>query len=160
MHLLLRDAEKIICAVIFSLMTILGFVNVVVRYVTNYSFASTEEILVNGFLLLTVFGAAIAARSGEHLAVTLVYDLLPGRPRKFVLAVSIVLSCILLLLSAWFSAELVFNQISSGIRSYALQIPAWYYSIGVPFAFLLVLVRFLQHSVEMWRALDQEIQHV
>lgn len=160
MHLLLRDAEKIICAVIFLLMTLLGFANVVVRYVTNYSFASTEEILINGFLLLTVFGAAIAARAGEHLAVTLVYDLLPARLRKPVLAISVALSCLLLLLSAWFSWELVLNQMSSGIRSYALQVPAWYYSIGVPFGFLLVLLRFLQHSVEMWRGLNQEIHHV
>lgn len=160
MRFLMRDAEKIICAVIFSIMTILGFLNVMVRYLTNYSFASTEEILVNGFLLLTVFGAAIAARTGEHLAVTLVFELLPKSLRRPVLAISIMLSTILLLLSAWFSAELVANQISSGIRSYALQIPAWYYSIGVPFAFILVLVRYLQHSAELWKTLKEEVHYV
>ena len=68
---LLRDFEKILCAAIFLAMTGIGFVNVVVRYLTNRSFAATEELLVNSFLLLTLLGAAIAARRGEHLAVTL-----------------------------------------------------------------------------------------
>src|SRR5690625_4906963 len=139
MSFILRDAEKIICAVLFLAMTLLGFVNVVMRYATNYSLAASEEFLTNGFLLLTIFGAGIAARAGGHLAVTLFFDILPRPLRKPVLAVSIVLSVVLLLLSAWFSWELVTNQIASGIRSYALQIPAWYYSIGMPFGFMLIL---------------------
>ncbi len=160
MRWLMRNIEKIICVAIFAAMTLLGFVNVLVRYVTNYSFAPTEEILINGFLLLTIFGAAIAARAGEHLAVTLVYDILPAWPRKVVLLLSLLLSSVLLLLSAWFSYELVLNQINSGINSYALQIPAWYYSAGVPLGFILVLIRFWQHGLEMWRALGQESDSV
>ena len=74
MRFIFNEAEKIICAVIFLGMTAVGFANVVVRYLTHYSLASTEELLTNGFLLLTVFGAAIAARRGEHLAVTLLVD--------------------------------------------------------------------------------------
>jgi len=74
---LMREAEKLVCAILFLGMTLLGFANVVVRYGTSYSFASSEELLTNGFLLLTVFGAAIAARQGQHLAVTAVVDLLP-----------------------------------------------------------------------------------
>src|SRR5690606_40257782 len=77
MAFILRDAEKIVCAVLFLGMTLLGFVNVLVRYLTNFSFAASEELLTHGFLVLTIFGAAIAARQGDHLAVTLLYDALP-----------------------------------------------------------------------------------
>ena len=160
MHLILRDTEKIICAVIFAAMTILGFINIVVRYVTHYSLASTEELLINGFLLLTIFGAAIAARAGDHLAVTLFYDLLPRFLRAPMLAVSVVLSVILLILSAWFSWEMLINQMASGISSYSLQIPSWYYTIGMPFGFILVLIRYLQHSFEMWKSIKQEKHYV
>ena len=45
MSFVLRDAEKIVCAVILLAMTLLGFANVVVRYLTNYSLAATEELL-------------------------------------------------------------------------------------------------------------------
>ncbi|EKF40714.1 tripartite AtP-independent periplasmic transporter subunit DctQ [Nitratireductor indicus C115] len=161
MSFILRDAEKIACAVIFLAMTALGFVNVVVRYTTSYSLASSEELLTNGFLLLTILGAAIAARNGDHLAVTLFFELLPKPLRKLVLVLAGILSVLLLALSAWFSWVLVSNQMSSGIRSYALQIPAWYYSVGMPFGFALILIRYVQHILDTWKTLsDEEPRHV
>ena len=156
MAFILRDAEKIICAIIFLAMTLLGFANVVVRYASNYSLAASEELLTNGFLLLTIFGAAIAARTGDHLAVTLVYEAVPRAIRKLMLLFATALSVVLLAASAWFTWELLTNQISSGIRSYALQIPAWYYSIALPFAFALVIIRYIQHALGEWHDLSNE----
>ncbi|GAA0299902.1 TRAP transporter small permease [Rhodovulum strictum] len=146
MRFLLDEAEKIVCAVLFLGMTAIGFANVVVRYGTNYSLAATEELLTNGFLLLTVFGAAIAARRGEHLSVTLVHDLLPRALRKPLFVLAAALSVLLLALSAWFSWQTLTNQMASGIRSYALGLPAWYYQAAVPFGFALILIRHLQHA--------------
>ncbi|MFP1645124.1 TRAP transporter small permease [Pontitalea aquivivens] len=155
MAFILHEAEKIICAVLFLAMTLLGFANVVVRYGTNYSLAVTEELLTNGFLLLTVFGAAVAARRGEHLAVTLVHDLLPRPLQRAVFLLSVLLSVALLALSAWFSWQSVANLMANGMRSYGLGIPAWYYQIAVPFGFALVLVRYLQHAVSVLRGAPQ-----
>ncbi|MCR4268857.1 TRAP transporter small permease [Nitratireductor sp. ZSWI3] len=154
MSFLLRDAEKIACAILFLAMTALGFVNVVVRYTTSYSLASSEELLTNGFLLLTILGAAVAARTGDHLAVTLFFELLPKPLRKAVLLLAAALSVLLLVLSAWFSWQLVANQVSSGIRSYALQIPAWYYSAGLPFGFALITLRYVQHILDTWKDIE------
>lgn len=145
------DVEKLLCAIIFASMTALGFVNIVVRYLTDQSFAATEELLVNGFLLLTVLGAAIAARRGEHLAVTIVFDALPPRGRIVLLWVSSALGSVLLALSAWFAWDLVANQIDNGTTSYGLGIPGWYYTVGLPFGFLIVLARYIQHAVKTHR---------
>ena len=150
MRFVLENFEKIVCVVLFTAMTLLGFVNVAVRYMTSYSLAASEELLTNGFLLLTIFGAAIAARAGDHLAVTLVYDLSPKPVRKLILFIASALSAILLALSAYFCWQLVTHQMTSGIRSYALQIPAWYYSIGMPLGFALILIRYLQHARAAW----------
>lgn len=151
MRFILRDFEKIVCAVLFLAMTLLGFANVVVRYGTNLSFAASEELLTNGFLLLTVFGAAIAARRGEHLAVTLVQESLPRRLAQGVFVLSVVLGVALLAASAWFSWATLMNQMNSGIRSYALGLPAWWYQVALPFGFALVILRYVQHAVETWR---------
>jgi TRAP-type C4-dicarboxylate transport system permease small subunit len=153
---LLQDFEKVFCAAIFLAMTGIGFVNVVVRYLTNRSFAATEEVLVNGFLLLTLLGAAIAARRGEHLAVTILYDMLPRRGRVMLLWASGALGLLLLVLSAWFCWQLLVYQVRSGTTCYALQLPAWYYTVGLPFAFILVAARFLQHVVELIRGIADE----
>ncbi|WP_304617151.1 TRAP transporter small permease [Paracoccus sp. (in: a-proteobacteria)] len=149
---LMREAEKLVCAVLFLGMTLLGFVNVVVRYGTSYSFASSEELLTNGFLLLTVFGAAIAARQGQHLAVTAVIDLLPRGLRLAVVALSVLLSVALLLGSAWLAWQSLATLYANGLRSYALGIPAWYYQAAVPFAFILIALRFVQHAITEFRA--------
>lgn len=156
MRFLLNEFEKIVCAVLFLGMTLIGFINVVVRYATHYSFAASEELLTNGFLLLTVFGAAIAARRGQHLAVTIVQDFLPRPAAQAVFLLSIILSVLLLVASAWFSWATLMNQIGSGIRSYALGVPAWWYQVGLPFGFALIIIRHLQHAAEMWRATRQE----
>lgn len=161
MGFFLRDAEKIICVLIFSAMTVLGFVNVAVRYLTDYSLAASEELLINGFLILTIFGAAIAARNGEHLAVTILYDIARPSIRRLILAVSALLSVFLLALSAWFAWQLVMDEMTSGLRSYGLQIPAWYYNAALPFGFALIIVRYVQHARETWRNLDAgETSHV
>jgi TRAP-type C4-dicarboxylate transport system permease small subunit len=148
MRFLLRDAEKIAAAILFVAMTALGFINVVVRYMTNRSFAATEELLVNGFLLLTLLGAAIAARRGDHLAVTVVFDALPKAGRRLLLWGAGLLSIGLLGLSAWYCGQLVATQMASGTTSYALRVPAWYYTAGLPVCFVLVAVRYLQHALE------------
>ncbi|MAP18679.1 MAG: C4-dicarboxylate ABC transporter permease [Aurantimonas sp.] len=153
MRAVLEDAEKIVCAVIFLVMTGIGFLNVVVRYLTSYSFAATQEILLNGFLLLTIFGAAIAARRGEHLAVTLFADLLPPAGRRVGLWLSTGLSVFLLCLSAWYCYGLVAHQYASGVTSPGLQVPAWYYTLGLPLGFLLIALRLVQHTLGFDRAL-------
>jgi TRAP-type C4-dicarboxylate transport system permease small subunit len=152
MRSLLRHAEEYVCVLLFLSMTLLGFVNVVVRYLTNYSLAATEELLTNGFLLLTVFGAAIAAKRREHLAVTLISGLLPRGGRKAVLYLTTALAAILLVAVIWFTVELTLNEYASGLRSYALGAPNWLYSIGLPIGFALVLVRFVQAAVEESRS--------
>lgn len=145
-RLILRDFEKIVCAILFLAMTALGFVNVVIRYGTNLSFAASEELLISGFLLLTVFGAALAARRGEHLAVTLVHDMMPRFLWLPVFLLSVALSVALLAMSAWFSWEAMMNIQRVGMRSYALGIPAWYYQVALPFGFALTILRYLQRS--------------
>lgn len=149
MRFILNEAEKIVCAAIFLGMTAVGFANVCARYLTHYSLAATEELLTYGFLLLTVFGAAIAARRGEHLAVTLLTYLLPRPLRCAVFLLSVALSVLLLAMSAWFSWQALVNLLNNGMKSYALQIPAWYYQAGVPFGFALIIVRYLQYALQM-----------
>ena len=151
-----REAERLICAALFLGMTLLGFANVVVRYATNYSLASSEELLTNGFLLLTVFGAAIAARHGQHLAVTAVVSMLPRRLARVVIVVSGVLSVGLLLGSAWLAWMSLRTLYANGLTSYALGIPAWYYQVAVPFAFLLIALRFVQNAVQEFRLAEAD----
>lgn len=151
MRKFLINFEAYVCAILLFIMTILGFSNVVVRYLTNYSFASTQELLLIGFLLITIFGAALAARHGEHLAVTFFTDLLGKKYRKIAIILADVISIILLLLAAYYCYEMIINQYDSGVVSPGLLIPVWYYSLAMPFGFLLIIVRLIAHTAGVLR---------
>lgn len=151
MRKLLDNFEAYVCTAIFVGMTAVGFANVVVRYLTSYSFAATQELLLTGFLLLTVFGAALAARQGQHLAVTFFASLFGPKVETGFKIFAAAVSILLLLLSAWYCLDLVRNQLASGVTSAGLQIPAWYYSAALPFAFVLIAYRTLEFAIKDFR---------
>jgi TRAP-type C4-dicarboxylate transport system permease small subunit len=43
------------------------------------------------------------------------------------------------------------------MRSYALGIPAWYYQVAVPFGFALIIVRYLQHALEVLKGRTSDV---
>ncbi|WNL41983.1 TRAP transporter small permease subunit [Halomonas sp. PAMB 3264] len=156
MKLLWRHFEEVICVVVFLCMTFLGFVNVVVRNLTNFSMASSQELVVNGMVLLTVFGGAIAARHGQHLAVTVLYDSVPRYLKKALVILSTLLIMTTLLLCSRFTYSLLVNQYGSGVVSSALQVPQWYYTLIVPFGFLMLLIRQIELAVVEFRQLGEQ----
>ena len=51
--------------------------NVVVRYLTNYSFAFTEEYSIALMVVVTLLGASIAAARNQHMRITWFVDSMP-----------------------------------------------------------------------------------
>ncbi|MGF1704122.1 TRAP transporter small permease subunit [Photobacterium makurazakiensis] len=133
--------EEVICFVTFVVMLVLGFSNVVVRSLTNFSLASTQEVVINGMVVLTLFGAAIAIKRGQLLAVGFLMDNLSDRYRRWLqvgISVAVVFT---LLLMFYFMLDLLVNQYKSQITSSALQVKVWYYTALLPLGFILMIVR-------------------
>ncbi|MDV6317991.1 TRAP transporter small permease [Chromohalobacter sp. HP20-39] len=145
--ILLRHFEEVICGIVFLCMTLLGFANVVARNLTNFSLASTQELIIHGLVVLTVFGAAIAAKHGQHLAVTVLYDNVPRAFKRALVVVSISLVVVTLMLCCFFTYKLLMHQYASGVVSSALQIPKWYYTLVIPFGFVMLLIRQVELAV-------------
>lgn len=145
--------EEAICGVVFLCMTFLGFVNVVARNFTNFSLASTQELVINGMVILTVFGAAIAARNGHHLAVTVLYDSVPRKFRRMLVVISTLLIVVTLVLCSCFTYDLLANQYASGVVSSALQIPQWCYTLILPLGFVVLLIRQTELAVHEFKKL-------
>ena len=75
--------EEVLCALLFAIMGIIMFVNIISRYLLKYSLAFTEELVVSFFVWLTLLGAAIAFREGSHLGFTFITDRLPVKIQKW-----------------------------------------------------------------------------
>ncbi|MCQ1061236.1 TRAP transporter small permease [Photobacterium sp. DNB23_23_1] len=143
--------EEVICFVTFVVMLLLGFSNVVVRTLTNYSLASTQEIVINGMVVLTLFGAAIAIKRGQLLAVGFLIDNISDRYRKWLqvgLSIAVVFT---LLVMFYFMLDLLGNQYESQITSSALQVKVWYYTALLPLGFVLMIARQIEWLITQLR---------
>jgi TRAP-type C4-dicarboxylate transport system permease small subunit len=136
--------EEASCAILFAIMAIVAFVNVISRYLLKYSLAFTEELLISFFVWLTLLGAAVAFREGSHLGFSFITDRLPKRFQKFLLWVSGLLGILLFTILIYFSIHQVKEEIVLKITSMGIGIPQWWYTIGMPVWSLLVILRIIQ----------------
>src|SRR3712207_6829686 len=74
--------EKIVAAAAMAALCLITLGNVVARYLTNYSFAFTEEYSIALMVVVTMLGAAIATAADRQIRITWFADLLPSGPRR------------------------------------------------------------------------------
>src|SRR3712207_9591027 len=74
--------EKVIAAAAMGALCLITLGNVVARYLTNYSFAFTEEYSIALMVVVTMLGAAIATAADRQIRITWFADLLPARARR------------------------------------------------------------------------------
>src|SRR5512147_346649 len=95
--------EEALCAVLFAVMAIITFGNVITRYFLKYSLAFTEEIVVSFFVWLTLLGTAIAFREQSHLGFSFIIERLSGKAQKALLWIGAALGATLFIFLIYFS---------------------------------------------------------
>lgn len=145
---IIDNLEEIICLIALAAMTVLTFTNVVTRYVFNFSMNFAEEISTYLFVLLSLFGASIAAKRGAHLGFTLLADHVP----KIVARVFEIISALAGILFAgvifYYGILMAATQYSRGQLSLGVQIPEWIYGSFVPLGAFFLLLRFVELLVK------------
>ena len=147
--------EEGACVLVFVVMTAVAFVNVITRYVVQYSLAFTEEIVVSLFVWLTLLGSAVAFREGSHLAFTYLVDRAPPAGRRAALWISAALSVLLFVLLIYYGLVQIRSERLLGTTSEALAIPQWWYTAGIPVFGLLIVVRIVQCAVRVARRAEE-----
>lgn len=151
MKKIIDNLEEIICVIALAAMTLLTFANVVTRYVFNFSMNFAEEISTYLFVLLSLFGASIAAKRGAHLGFTLLADHVP----KLVARTFEILSAVAGILFAgvifYYGILMTITQYTRGQLSLGVQIPEWIYGSFVPFGAFFLLLRFVELLVKAVR---------
>ena len=79
-------ANQWVVILMMASMATLVFVNVVSRYVFNYSIIWVEEVTQYEMIWITYLGAGLALRQGRHVTVDVLQDRLPSRLRRWVRA--------------------------------------------------------------------------
>ena len=133
-----RTPEDWIAALGMAALCVITMANVVVRYLSDESFAWTEEFSVFLLILTTMAGTAAAALRDNHIRIEFFLDRgTPARRRRLALfgaGITLVFFLALALLTgrmAW--DDFKYAEISMG-----LGVPRWWYTAWVP-AFSLVI---------------------
>lgn len=150
---ILDKIEEYLCAILLFFISVLTFLNVIVRYLTNGSLAFTEELVVNLFVWITVLGGAIAFRKRAHLGVTFLTNLLPARWQKAVAVLSGVAGAVLFVLLFVQGIGMVVQEYQNQMTTYSMALPMWIFGLAVPFGALIMLLRVIQAAWEEVREL-------
>src|SRR5512136_2119041 len=94
--------EENLAGFILGLLALITFANVVVRYLTNFSFAFTEEISIFLMVIMTLLGSCSLMAKGGHLNITYFVDRIPPRYRRGTLIGATILNGLMFLLLAIF----------------------------------------------------------
>ena len=101
---IVNELEETLIALMLGAMTIITFVNVVMRYVFNASLIWGLELTLALFAWLVLFGMSYAVKVTAHLGVDAIINILPQRSRR-ILALIAAACCLiyafLLLKGAW-----------------------------------------------------------
>jgi TRAP-type C4-dicarboxylate transport system permease small subunit len=150
-----RNAEEVICAALMTFMTILGFTNVLARYL-GYSMAYTEELLVMLLVWLTMLGTAAGFKRNAHLSMTFFRERIPivGQKALEILSVVLTVGSLLVIMVVCVLYQIP-DEILLNSRTLSLDLPTVYYSLAIPLCGVLVVIRVLQGSWREWQSLGR-----
>jgi len=139
-----ENFEEAACAAMLLFMATLAFVNILTRYLTNFSLAFSEEIEVSLLVYLTMLGTAAGFKRGIHLGLVFLVSRFPRLAQRGLQVGSAVLACCLFLALLWFSIWQIQDEIAMATTSEALAIPQWIYTLGLPLGSIVIVGRIIQ----------------
>lgn len=139
-----REPERLLAALALALLALITLANVAVRYLTDLSFAASEELSVALLVILALLGSAAAVRRGGHLRVTLVLERLPPRARLRLEQGADLATALLFGLLVWYGTLQAWDDYRFGVTSPALGLPQWLYTAWLPLLAAAVTVRAVQ----------------
>src|SRR5690606_30851916 len=117
---------------VLAVLALITFTNVLVRYLTDQSFAWTEEISVFLLIVLTMAGGSSAFVRNHHIRIEAVADRgSPARQRRLALVSHTVVLLFFILLTV-LSARLVLDEYRYEETSPAIGVPTRRYSSWLP----------------------------
>lgn len=133
--------EDWLSVIIMAALALITFANVLVRYMTDGSFAWTEEISVFLLIVLTMTAGATAFARHLHIRIELFADGgSPSRRRTLALTANTIVVLFFVLLAV-LSARMVYDDYTWGDTSPAIGVPNWWYSMWMPILATVIALR-------------------
>ncbi len=143
--------EETAAGIAIGILGLITFINVVVRYLTNFSFAFTEEFSVFLMVFMALIGGSSVMAKGGHLSITFIVDRLGPKKRKRVLVVAGALTALTFLLIAILGLRMAWDEYRFEVTSPGLGIPTWIYTMWLPILAFAIFGRAFGSLIRTWR---------
>lgn len=151
--------ESSLGVIALALICIISFANVVIRYITDMSFAFTEEYSIFLMVVLAFAGASAASRRNEHIRISLLERHCGKKSRYVIYTIQWLGALIVLCLVTWYGGKLTWEEYIYDSLSPGLGHPNWIYLIWLPILSVAIICRTTQHWLELMTNRTQEAHH-
>jgi C4-dicarboxylate transporter DctQ subunit len=144
LHAIVDHLEEGFMAVTLAFMTIITFIQVILRYVFGTGWVWSLEATTYSFAWLVLVGMSYGVRTRAHIAVDLVSNQLP-RPARRIMAFAAIALCLLYCGFMIYGGSVFVDRLMTlGNNARDIPLPRWLLTSIMPVAFALLSFRFLQ----------------
>ncbi|MEB3103888.1 TRAP transporter small permease [Ferviditalea candida] len=143
--------EEYLSVILFSLMTLLIFLQIIFRFLLNASLDWTEELARYSFVWLVYLSASLGVKKNRHIRVELVEKLLPQKASKwfgFLAELIWLLFSLTMVKQGYLVAKM---NLETGQNSPSLNLPMGFVYAIIPIGFGLISLRVLQKIILRFR---------
>lgn len=133
--------EDALGAAAMAAICLISFGNVLARYLTNYSFAFTEEFSVFLLAFMTFVGASAAFATNEHIRITFFLDRVRPTLRWVFELLTLAATTAMFSLILYYGAAISYDEWYWGETSPGLGNPTWIYTMWMPILTVAILAR-------------------
>ena len=143
--------EENLSGIIIAVLAFITFANVVVRYLTSFSFAFTEEFSIFLMVVMTLLGSSSLMAKGAHLNIPFFVDGLSAKNRRRASLASAAVTCFTFLLLTILGGWMTWDEYRFEVTSPGLGIPTWIYTIWLPILFMAITGRAVGMLIRIWK---------
>ncbi len=143
--------------IVFGLvmMTGLNFANVVSRYFLKSSISFTEELIVTGFVWVSMFGIALGYKKYAHLGMSFFVDKFNPKMQAVFCVFSMFCSLVIAIILVDYGIDMVALQVRLNSKTPVLKLPAVIQGLSIPvgasFIGIRVFLSGVLQAINLWK---------
>ena len=141
---ILTAIENTLAALALGGASLLACLQVILRYLFNYTIFWSEEATIYLLILSTFIGAVITLRHNEHVNVDVLTSLFKERGKRALAVLSALITVIYCAIFGTYAWILITEPVALRILTPALRLPLWLVELSLPVGLTLMFLRSLE----------------
>lgn len=152
-----QHLERWLCLMFYVMVVMVLSLEVIQRFVLQFSTIWGEEIARYSFIYLAWIGAAFAVKDRAHLRIDVIVNGLPNRAKAAFYVIADLFALGLACFAFYLSLHPIQTSLKFGSVTAGLRVPFWIFLFAIPVGFGLIVIRLLQSLVKDVNSLINDV---